>query len=192
VDWYPFEHPELGRVELGGWTELFAWRNPPPQFLEREIAKFPRWLLWHCLISPRLEILEASSTPLGEGTFRIRLVVQNTGWLPTYVTKKALEKKLRGVICEIEAPPGIVLATGKPREEVGDLEGRAYKSSAMSDDDWTLDRMKVEWTVRVSERAVSGSSVVKLVARHDRAGWARAEVSLADSKTERHRPSCPN
>ena len=20
VDWYPFDHPQLGRVELGGWT----------------------------------------------------------------------------------------------------------------------------------------------------------------------------
>jgi len=31
------------------------------------------------------------------------MVVENTGWLPTYVTKKALEKKItRGVICEIE------------------------------------------------------------------------------------------
>jgi murein tripeptide amidase MpaA len=179
VDWYPFDHPELGRIELGGWNGLFAWRNPPPQFLEREVAKFPRWLLWHCLISPRLEILEAGSTPLGEEAFRIRLVVQNTGWLPTYVTKKALEKKLRGVICEIELPPGTVLETGKPREEVGHLEGRAYKSSAaVSDQDWTLDRAKVEWTLRVLGKAEAGSSVVRLIARHERAGWVRAELSL--------------
>ena len=179
VDWYPFDHPELGRVELGGWNSLFAWRNPPPQFLEREVAKFPRWLLWHCLISPRLEIIEVVSKPLGKGVFLIRMVVQNTGWLPTYVTKKALEKKLRGVICEIELPAGAVLETGKTREEVGHLEGRAYKSSAgLSGDDWTSDRVKVEWTLRVSEKTTAGASVAKLIARHDRAGWVRAEVTL--------------
>ena len=178
IDWYSFNHPQLGPVELGGWDDLYAWRNPPPQFLAREIAKFPRWLLWHCLISPRLEILEVSTKPLSERTFRVRLVVQNTGWLPTYITKKALEKKIRGVVCEIELPAGAVLETGKSREEPGQLEGRAYKG-AMPDSDSTLDRAKVEWTVRLpSKSASSGSHVVKLIARHERAGWARAEVRL--------------
>ena len=25
VDWYPFEHPQLGPVEMGGWNALLAW-----------------------------------------------------------------------------------------------------------------------------------------------------------------------
>ena len=29
VDWYPFEHPQLGRVELGGWHHAGIWTNPP-------------------------------------------------------------------------------------------------------------------------------------------------------------------
>jgi murein tripeptide amidase MpaA len=29
VDWYPFEHPQLGPVELGGWNKLATFRNPP-------------------------------------------------------------------------------------------------------------------------------------------------------------------
>jgi murein tripeptide amidase MpaA len=174
VDWYPFVHPELGPVELGGWNHLGAWRNPPPDLLQRELARFPRWLVWHCLISPRLEILEAGAKALGDETYRIRLVVQNTGWLPTYVTKKALEKKLRGVVCEIELPPGAVLETGKSREEVGHLEGRAYKSSAaVMNYDPTVDRVKVEWTVRAPS-----SGTVRLIARHSRAGCVRAELEL--------------
>lgn len=35
-----------------------AWRNPPPEFLEAEIARFPDWLVWDLLISPRLEIYQ--------------------------------------------------------------------------------------------------------------------------------------
>src|SRR5512136_1236938 len=27
VDWYPFDHPQLGRVELGGWDFMWAWSN---------------------------------------------------------------------------------------------------------------------------------------------------------------------
>jgi len=174
VDWYPFEHPQLGQVELGGWDWIYAFRNPPPEFLEKEIAPFSDWLVWLLLISPRLELYEASVKPLGEDAYRVRLVVQNTGWLPTYVTKKAVEKKLtRGVVCEIELPEGATLETGKPREELSQLEGRAYKPSAPNAEDSTDDRVKVEWVVR----APSGGAV-KLTARHERAGTVIAEVEL--------------
>lgn len=175
IDWYPFDHPQLGKVELGGWDAMYAWSNPPPEFLEKEIARFPDWLVWHLLISPRLEIYEASVTNLGDRTYRIRLVVQNTGWLPTYVTEKAREKKLvRGCICEIELPEGATLETGKLREELGQLEGRAYKPSApfRKQADPTSDRAKVEWVVRATR------GTVKLTARCDRAGVVRTEVSL--------------
>jgi murein tripeptide amidase MpaA len=178
VDWYPFEHPELGQVELGGWNQIFAFRNPPPEFLEREIAPFPDWLVWHLLISPRLELYEASAKSLGEGAYRVRLVVHNTGWLPTYVTKKALEKKVvRGVVCEIELPEGATLETGKPREELDQLEGRAYKPSAPDPDDATDDRAKVAWVVRSPQ-----GGTVKVMARHERAGVVVAELKLGESE----------
>ncbi|MCA1992387.1 MAG: M14 family metallopeptidase, partial [Coleofasciculus sp. S288] len=177
IDWYPFDHPQLGLIELGGWDAIYAWSNPPPDLLEQEIARFPDWLVWQLLISPYLEIYEASAYRLGDYTYRVRLVIQNTGWLPTYVTQKALDKKLvRACICEIELPEGATLATGKPREELGQLEGRAYKSSAPTkrQRDVTDDRAKVEWVVHAPE-----GGVVKLVARHERAGVVRTEVTLA-------------
>ena len=178
VDWYPFDHPQLGPVELGGWNRLYAFRNPPPQFLEKEIAPFSDWLVWHLLISPQLELHEASAKPLGKGAYRVRLVVQNSGWLPTFVTKKALEKKLvRGVVCEIEIPEGATLETGKQREEIGQLEGRAYKPSAPAiifhGADTTEDRAKAEWVVRAPD-----GGTVKLTARHERAGIVVTEVTL--------------
>jgi murein tripeptide amidase MpaA len=177
VAWYPFDHPQLGPVELGGWDALYAFRNPPPQYLEREISPFPQWVLFHALISPKLNLLEASATPLGEGAHRVRLVAENTGWLPTYITKIALEKKLvRGVIAEIALPEGATLETGKQREEAGQLEGRAYKASSplgWSAVDPTEDRLKVEWVVRAPK-----GGAVALTARHDRAGTVHASVTL--------------
>ncbi len=175
VDWFPFEHPQLGPVELGGWDELYTWANPPAHLLEKEIQPFPEWLVWHARISPRLALRQAEAEALGGGVYRVRLVVENTGWLPTYVTKKAIEKKVsRGVICEIELPPGAALRTGKPREEPGELEGRAYQSA--HPDGWegsTDDRCKVEWVVHAPQ-----GGTVRLTARHERAGVVRAEVAL--------------
>ncbi len=174
IDWYAYDHPQLGEVELGGWDAVFAFRNPPKAFLEKEIARFPQWLLWSALISPKLELFEVTTNRLSPDTYHVRMVVHNTGWLPAYVTKKALERKLvRGVVCEIELPEGASLETGKLREELGQLEGRAYKHAFMSADDETTDRLKVEWVVKAPQ-----GGTVKLLAKHDRAGTVRTEVEL--------------
>ncbi|MGE5138347.1 MAG: M14 family metallopeptidase [Rudaea sp.] len=179
VDWYEFDHPQLGKVDLGGWNGMYAWRNPPPEFLQKEVALFPDWLLWHLLISPRLELVSATSTPLGDHTYRVRLVVQNTGWLPTYISKKGLEKKItRGVVCEITLPEGARLETGKPREELRQLEGRAYEQTFVGGTaDNTDDRAKVEWVVKAPR-----GGTVRLTARHDRAGVVHADVELEESR----------
>ena len=78
VDWYPFHHPQLGEIELGGWDALYTWSNPPHALLERELALFPKWLVWHLLVSPQLELLEASAARLGPDSWCVRLVVHNT------------------------------------------------------------------------------------------------------------------
>jgi murein tripeptide amidase MpaA len=175
VDWYEYKHPQLGKVELGGWDSLNMWTNPPLEFLEKEISPFPDWIVWHALISPRLVPLETKVTPLGGDSYRIRLVIQNEGWLPTYVTKKALERKVtRGVIAEIELPKGATLESGKPRQELGELEGRAYKPVNPDEtDESTSERVKVEWVVKAKK-----GTKVKLVAKHERAGVVRQEVVL--------------
>ena len=48
--------PSLGQVELGGWDFQYAWRNPPPQLLEREIAPFSDWLIYQAVSTPCLEL----------------------------------------------------------------------------------------------------------------------------------------
>ena len=93
VDWYPFEHPQLGAVELGGWPYLGIWTNPPPNRLQAEVARrTPR--------SPspgdRRRRVWRSATPqvvdLGGGTWRIEVGVANSGWLPTQVVGRAAKR----------------------------------------------------------------------------------------------------
>ena len=182
VDWYAFNHPQLGAVELGGWDTLYTWSNPPHAQLEQEIARFPAWLLWQLSISPRLEILAAHAARVADDAWHVHCVVHNTGWLPSYVTKRGLDHKLtRGVLCEIELPAGASLESGPPRAELGQLEGRAYKPATPSSwagwsGDVSDDRARAEWIVRAPAGAV-----VRLRAWHDRAGEARAEMVLGAS-----------
>jgi len=176
VPWTPFEHPDLGAVEIGGWDTAYCWRNPPPELLEKEIARFPEWLRWQALISPRLTLDRFTCEPLGDGTYKLTLVVDNEGWLPTYGTKKALERgSARPVIAEITLPEGASLEIGQLRTELGHLEGRNGKSAAsigwMADP--TDERARVEYVIRAQ-----AGDVVKAVVRAERAGRIETEVAL--------------
>jgi murein tripeptide amidase MpaA len=177
VGWKPFDHPELGAIEIGGWNRFHAFGNPPLQFLERELKRFPKWLLWQALLSPKLELVDASAKALSDDTWKVRLVVQNTGWLPTYVSKRALDRKVvRGLIAEVALPEGAELVSGKRREELGQLEGKAYKHTGISfwpDYHVTDDRAKIEWVVR----GRAGDRIA-LTVRHERAGAIRTDLKL--------------
>ena len=177
VSWYPFEHPQLGAVELGGWNRLGVFRNPPVKYREREVRRFPRWIVWQALTLPRLETLRTEVVALGADTWKVRLVVQNSGYLPSYVTKRALERKIvRGVVYEIALPAGAELVGGKPRVEGAQLEGRASKVSLQAvvpDPSLTGDRGQCEWTVRAPKGAQ-----VAVTARHDRAGKVVERIVL--------------
>ena len=177
VRWHAFDHPQLGKVEIGGWNRFHAFSNPPPQCLERELQRFPRWLLWQALLSPKLELVHAGAQAEGGGTYKVTLVVQNTGWLPSYVSKRALAREVvRPLTVDIVLPAQAVLVQGKRRVEAGQLEGRAYKHTGVSfwaDANLTDDRQKIEWVVRGKP-----GDRVDLVARHERAGVVRAQVTL--------------
>jgi hypothetical protein len=184
VEWYEFDHPQLGKVEIGGWDNLYAFRNPPPDFLEAEVKPLGDWAIWQAGCSPKLEEREVRVEPAGEGAFRIRFAVQNTGWLPTNVTKIAQDRKLcRGVIGEIERSgeatggAGSVepewLVAGALRQDAGQLVGWSHVST--SGFGWNLngteDVALFEWVVR-------GPGTYALTARHERAGTVHRSVTV--------------
>jgi len=177
VDWKPFDHPQLGKVEIGGWNRMAVFTNPPPALREKEIERFPKWLLWQTLISPKLDVREIQVTSAGNDTWRVRLIVQNTGWLPSYVSKVAVKRKLlRGVLAEISVPADARLVSGRPREELGELEGWAYLHTGISfwpNKNVTADRAHVDWVVQ----GKAGTEIA-LTAWHERAGRVERRVTL--------------
>lgn len=180
VDWRPFHHPQLGPVEIGGWDKMNFWRNPPPHLREREAARFPRWMNQIALSLPKLELLRTEVRALGPDTWRVRLAVANSGYLPAYVTKRALERKVvRGLMFEIHLPAGnpeVSLVSGKERMEGPQLEGHAPKQSQQAflpSREVTADRAVGEWVVRAPQ-----GTRLALTASAERAGTVRTEVVL--------------
>ena len=105
VDWYPFEHPQLGTVELGGWEPFRFWENPPDELLEREVAPHADWEIFCALATPSLRVRDVLVESIGADTWRVRLCIENDGWMPTNVTQRALERKIaQPVLATIELP----------------------------------------------------------------------------------------
>ena len=177
VNWYPFEHDQLGEVELGGWDLMHCWGNVPPKFLEREIAPHTEYAIWQLLASPRIEMRSLDLEGLGSDRWLVRLVVENAGWLPTSVSQKAVDRKaVRPLEAEIMLPEAGKVIVGERKAELGQLDGRVHRRSLLwwATNDATSDRTKVEWVVE----APAGSTV-SVEVRHQRAGTVRRELELA-------------
>ena len=175
VDWYAFDHPELGPVELGGWNDLLTWTNPAPHLLRAEVTPHAEFAVFQALASPCLEIKHTAVEPLGDETFRITVGIANTGWLPTHVTARALKNdRVRPIVAELVAGPGSadsVHVVGAPaRQTLGQLDGGSA-ARFHHGHDGTPDRVLVSWVVRCP----SGTELIATV-KHDRAGEASTTI----------------
>jgi len=177
VAWHAFQHPQLGPVEIGGWDKVNYWYNVPFDRLEKEVAGHADWLVYLGLASPRLEIRSFDATPTAEGHWRVRLVVENTGWLPTSGSQRALEGKLVGEVeAQLTLPNGARLVNGELHRFAGQLAGRNEQRSTAT---WwgyapgTPDRAVLDWVV-----AAPAGAEISATASHVRAGTARAQCVL--------------
>ena len=169
--WYPFDHPQLGPVELGGWNYLGTWTNPPATRLAAEVAPHAEFAVAQALASPCLEVGHVRGVDLGGGTWRVELGVTNTGWLATDVTARARKQHLvRPIVAELTGAP---VVGGPARQQVGQLDGRAAARFS-SWHDGTPDRLLVTWVV-----SAAAGTALELTARHDRAGAVGAALTLA-------------
>ncbi len=175
VPWREYDHPQLGKVEIGGWHTLYSWRNPPHALLEAEIAPQSDFAITFASLAPRLAWRTVTATPLGEDAWHVVAVVENLGFLPTHVSAQALKMKaVRPVRLELVPGDGVALAGGKLKQEVGQLEGRSNKLAvAFNEPSPTDNRAKAEWVVRGPAGAT-----VELRASSERAGVVRRTIVL--------------
>jgi murein tripeptide amidase MpaA len=151
VPWTPFDHPQMGQVDIGGWVPKTVRQNAPPgKFLEEECEKNCRFTMKHALTTPRLRVESACVTQVGDGVYRLTATVRNTGYLATNLTAQAART---GVVKPVEVklglPAGAELVLGKETTEIGHLEGR----SAEGFNPWGTgggpnNAKQLEWVIR--------------------------------------------
>ncbi len=123
VDWKPHQHAQLGAVELGGLEYQTTVRNPPVRLLAKECER-------GFMVADRMRRAlpdvgaNVAFEPVTEGVWRVQMVLDNTGFLPTSGLRRAEQIGTAPPICiEAQLSAGLVIVDGEPAVNLGWLDG---------------------------------------------------------------------
>jgi hypothetical protein len=155
--WTPFDHPQLGRVEIGGWRK-FGYNNPLPPRLAEEVRVNVEFALMQAESTQDLEITAVAVESLGGDVHRVKATVENVGFAPTELAIRTrrgaavpVRAAVRGERIEVLSDPAEL--------ELGQLAGHS--------------RREADWLVRGPAGAT-----LEVEARHPKAGVARRSAVL--------------
>jgi murein tripeptide amidase MpaA len=174
--WRPFDHPQLGPVEIGGWHTKFVVQNAPRLFLEAECHKNAMFSLRAMLTLPRLALDRVQARLLDSQVYEVSALVRNLGYLPTFGSYQAQAvNKARPL--ETEVLGAGIEVVGKSRKEIGHLDGRSGQNAGFGGGYFrggaSLREVKVSWVLK----AKKGTSVTIRV-QGERAGAVEAAIVL--------------
>lgn len=141
IDWQPFDHPTLGKVEIGGFVPGFQI-NPPAAELDALAAKQTLFIVDVLGRRPRVSVQGPDVTKLADGLYEVRLGVINDGYLPTAT---AMARKARSIF-----PSVVRISTPIDDIITGDRVTKTYGIGGSGD------RATYRWIIR----ADNGSDVV--------------------------------
>lgn len=83
VDWHEYDHPQYGKIEIGGFKKNFG-RAHPGFLLESDAHRNMSFTIYHAYHTPKLVIDSIEEKSLGGGLKKITVTVSNTRLMPTH------------------------------------------------------------------------------------------------------------
>lgn len=83
VAWKPFNHPQYGQIEIGGFKKNFSRANPG-FLLESDAHRNMAFTVYHAYHTPKLVIEDVEEKDLGGGLIQITATVSNERMIPTH------------------------------------------------------------------------------------------------------------
>ena len=175
--WTPYQHPQLGLVEIGGLNLKFTEENCPNAFLLQEVEKTTKFCLRYAQSLPQLAIDKTNVNWLGADLAEVTVTISNDGYLPTYLSREAkLLGTARPVKVSLQGQIESFIA-GHAIMEIGDLEGYSgvnaeYRSCEVTTGAHAPLTHTLRWLVQARKGAEititafqpkAGRAVVKLV-----------------------------
>ena len=101
--WSEVDHPQFGRVEVGGFHPLFKLNAPASEW-ESLAEKQTSFLIELAARLPVLTVTPPTVTSLGSGLYRIETAVLNQGRLPTHPAMGVATRERQPIIARLSAP----------------------------------------------------------------------------------------
>lgn len=102
VPWKEYEHPQYGKIEVGGFKKNFG-RAHPGFLLETDAHRNMAFTIYHCYHTPKLRVDTVKVRDLGDGLKEVTAVIHNERLMPTHSSQDVKNK--------IEVPDYISLNT---------------------------------------------------------------------------------
>jgi murein tripeptide amidase MpaA len=175
--WRPFDHPQLGPVEIGGMVYIWTYRNPPPALLEGVCRDNVAFNLKHAAAAPRVRVDEATAEHLGADLYRVRATVANHGYLPTNLSDVAIQRRVAKPVRVALELDGAELVMNPSEVDLGHLAGRNEREFPWSPwgPVWSATTKRVEWLVRIADPA---KAKLRVVAVSERGGTDARAVAI--------------
>jgi hypothetical protein len=135
INWEPFDHPQLGEVEIGGFAPFIS--TTPEISMTDSILKIRLpWVLKLATKLPSLEIYETRFTSRGAGIYQLEVWIENSSYIPFPTAMGKRNKQPAPAVVLLEGD-GYTLLSGLARTPVDELGGNTRK--------------KLTWLVRVEK-----------------------------------------
>ena len=122
VAWKPFQHPELGAVEIGGFAPYAKIEPPESERVELEKKQY-EFLLTLGELLPRVVIPECSAKALSGGLWEIKAAVENHAFLPLLSAAARRAESVRPARVTLRLPKDAQLLAGSGESLLEDLTG---------------------------------------------------------------------
>ncbi len=83
VDWHEYDHPQYGKIEIGGFKKNFG-RAHPGFLLEADAHRNMSFIIYHCYHTPKLIVDTLIEKDLGDGLKEVTAVIVNKRIMPTH------------------------------------------------------------------------------------------------------------
>ncbi len=121
LPWQGFDHPQLGRVEIGG-EAPFAANTPPFRMVGSLLEAQVPWVLQLAGKLPEVRLENHQLTSLGNGLYRLKVWIRNHGELP-YPTAMGLRNNRIPPLALTLQGQGLEILEGRRRSLVRNLGG---------------------------------------------------------------------
>jgi hypothetical protein len=174
VEWQDFDHPQFGKVQMGGWKKTYG--RVPPRFMQEELAhRNMAFTLFQAAEMPRMQLGEAKVERVGGDVWKVWLDISNDRIAPTIVARAAQHHVV---------PPDLLTAAGDVEViTAGWVTSKFRPGASEMIDQKDLKRIMIRnghpgQTTRTIEYVVKGSGAITVKYASAKGGTVEKRIAL--------------